>query len=138
MKKKNLKENILIDIIKASAGFPSPAENYIEERLDLNKYLIKNSESTFFIRASGDSMVNVGIHNNDILVVDKGIFPENNSIVVASLDGDLLIKKFLKNKSGNCYLKSENINYPQIKLSSNMDLRIWGVVTYAIHSLVKL
>ena len=76
MKKKNFKENILIDIIKASAGFPSPAENYIEERLDLNKYLIKNSESTFFIRASGDSMVNVGIHNNDILVVDKGIFPE--------------------------------------------------------------
>jgi len=89
VKKKNLKENILIDIIKASAGFPSPAENYIEERLDLNKYLIKNSESTFFIRASGDSMVNVGIHNNDILVVDKGIFPGNNSIVVASLDGDL-------------------------------------------------
>ena len=132
------KKNILVNIIKASAGFPSPAENYIEERLDLNKHLIKNSESTFFIRVSGNSMINAGIRNNDILVVDKGIFPANNAIVVASLDGELLIKKFLKNKSGNCYLKSENINYPQIKLSSNMDLRIWGVVTYAIHSLVKL
>ena len=136
MKNKDFKVNILVDTIKASAGFPSPAENYIEERLNLNKYLIKNSESTFFIRVSGDSMVNAGIHNNDVLVVDKGIFPANNSIVVASLDGELLIKKFLKNKSGNCYLKSENINYPKIKLSSDMDLRIWGVVTYAIHSLI--
>ena len=136
MKKKNFKENILINTIKASAGFPSPAENYIEERLDLNKHLIKNSESTFFIRVSGDSMIDIGINNNDILVVDKGIFPSNNSIVIASLDGELLIKKFLKNKSGNCYLKSENTNYPQIELSSDMDLRIWGVVTYAIHSLV--
>ncbi len=136
MKKKNSKENILINTIKASAGFPSPAENYIEERLDLNKYLIKNSESTFFIRVSGDSMINAGIRNNDILVVDKGVFPNNNSIVIASLDGELLIKKFLKNKSGSCYLKSENINYPPIKLSSDMDLRIWGVVTYAIHSLI--
>ena len=135
LKKKNVKKNILINIIKASAGFPSPRENYIEERLDLNKYLIKNSESTFFIRVSGNSMINA-IRNNDILIVDKGIFPVNNAIVVASLDGELLIKKFLKNPSGNCYLKSENINYPQIELSSDMDLRIWGVVTYAIHSLV--
>ncbi len=122
-------------MIRASAGFPSPAENYIEERLDLNKYLIKNTESTFFIRVSGDSMINAGIRNNDILVVDKGIFPTNNSIVIASLHGELLIKKFLKNKSGSCYLKSENTNYPQIRLSSDMDLKIWGVVTYAIHSL---
>ena len=90
------KKNILVNIIKASAGFPSPAENYIEERLDLNKHLIKNSESTFFIRVSGNSMINAGIRNNDILVVDKGIFPANNAIVVASLDGELLIKKFLK------------------------------------------
>ena len=90
MKKKNFKENILINTIKASAGFPSPAENYIEERLDLNKHLIKKSEYTFFIRVSGDSMIDIGINNNDILVVDKGIFPSNKSIVIASLDGELL------------------------------------------------
>ena len=75
MKNEAYKKKIVINTIKASAGFPSPAENYIEERLYLNKYLIKNIESTFFIRVSGDSMINVGIHNNDILVVDKAISP---------------------------------------------------------------
>ena len=114
MKNEAYKKKIVINTIKASAGFPSPAENYIEERLDLNKYLIKNIESTFFIRVSGDSMINVGIYNNDILVVDKAISPTNNSIVVVSLYGELLIKTFSKKKSGDCYLESENLDYPKI------------------------
>ncbi len=125
----------LINIITAAAGFPSPAENYIEEYLDLNKYLINNLESTFFIRVSGNSMNNTGINNNDLLIVDKSLVPKNQSIIVVSLNGELIIKRFLKDKSGNCYLKSENKNYPKIKLSSEMNPVIWGVVTYVIHKL---
>ena len=136
MNNETYKKKIVINTIKASAGFPSPAENYIEERLDLNKYLIKNIESTFFIRVSGDSMINVGIYNNDILVVDKAISPANNSIVVVSLYGELLIKTFSKKKSGDCYLESENSDYPKIKLNSDMDAKIWGVVTHTIHTLI--
>ncbi len=130
------KKKIIISTISASAGFPSPAENYIEERLDLNKYLIKNTESTFFVRVSGESMIKIGIYNNDILVVDKSIKPCNKSIVVVSLDGELIIKRFLKDQFGNCCLKSENENYPKIKLNSDMDTTIWGVATYVIHTLL--
>jgi len=118
-----------------AAGFPSPAENYIEEQLDLNRYLIKNKESSFFVRVSGDSMINVGIFDNDILIVDRSITPNRQSIILASLDGELVIKKLIKDQSGNYYLKSENINYPNIKINSNTDTMIWGVVTYVIHNL---
>ena len=124
-----------VKLISASAGFPSPAENYVEEKLNLNSYLIKNKESSFFVRVSGDSMVNVGIYNNDIMVVDKSLTPKNQSIVVASLNGELVVKKFLKDKQGKCYLKSENENYPKIILDSKMETTIWGVATYVIHNL---
>jgi len=128
-------KDLIINTTTAAAGFPSPAENYIEENLDLNKYLVKNFESTFFIRVLGDSMIDVGIYNNDILVVDKSLSPINYSIVIASLNGELIIKKFLKDKSGNCYLKSENKKYPIIKLKSDIETVIWGVARYVIHSL---
>ncbi|MFL2679135.1 MAG: LexA family protein [Alphaproteobacteria bacterium] len=128
-------KDLIINTTTAAAGFPSPAENYIEENLDLNKYLVKNFESTFFIRVLGDSMIDVGIYNNDILVVDKSLSPINYSIVIASLNGELIIKKFLKDKSGNCYLKSENKKYPIIKLKSDIETIIWGVARYVIHSL---
>ena len=129
------KNKIFINAITAAAGFPSPAENYIEEYLDIGKYLVNNIESTFFVRISGDSMINVGIYNNDIMVVDKSLTPKNQSIVVASLNGELVVKKFLKDKQGKCYLKSENENYPKIILDSKMDTTIWGVATYVIHNL---
>ena len=128
-------KNLIINTTTAAAGFPSPAENYIEENLDLNKYLVKNFESTFFIRVLGDSMIDVGIYNNDIIVVDKSLSPINYSIVIASLNGELIIKKFLKDKSGNCYLKSENKKYPIIELKSDIETIIWGVARYVIHSL---
>ena len=133
--KEFLEANITIKTLKVTAGFPSPAENYIEERLNLNKHLIKNEEATFFMRVSGDSMRNIGIFNNDILVVDKGIKPINNSIVVASLNGELVIKRILKNSSGFYFLKSENPNYPDIELKEGYELQIWGVATYVIHYL---
>ena len=124
-----------VKLISASAGFPSPAENYVEEKLNLNSYLIKNKESSFFVRVSGDSMINVGIFDNDILIVDRSLDPKRQSIVIVSIDGELVIKKLMKDQSKNYYLKSENSNYPDIKLSSNRDTIIWGVVTYVIHSL---
>ena len=132
--RKNL-VNRKIKIINATAGFPSPAENYIDEKLDLNRYLIKNKESSFFVRVSGDSMINVGIFNNDILIVDKSLTPGSRSIVVASIDGELIIKRLVQDRFKNYYLKSENNNYPNIKLNSNTDTIIWGVVTYVIHRL---
>ena len=132
--RKNL-VNRKIKLINATAGFPSPAENYIDEKLDLNRYLIKNKESSFFVRVSGDSMINVGIFNNDILIVDKSLTPGSRSIVVASIDGELIIKRLVQDRFKNYYLKSENNNYPNIKLNSNTDTIIWGVVTYVIHKL---
>ena len=124
-----------VKLISASAGFPSPAENYVEEKLNLNSYLIKNKESSLFVRVSGDSMINVGIFDNDILIVDRSLDPKRQSIVIVSIDGELVIKKLMKDQSKNYYLKSENSNYPNIKLNSNRDTVIWGVVTYVIHSL---
>ena len=132
--RKNLVKN-KVNLISASAGFPSPAENYVEEKLNLNSYLIKNKESSFFVRVSGDSMINVGIFDNDILIVDRSLDPKRQSIVIVSIDGELVIKKLMKDQSKNYYLKSENSNYPNIKLNSNRDTVIWGVVTYVIHSL---
>ena len=132
--RKNLVKN-KVKLISASAGFPSPAENYVEEKLNLNSYLIKNKESSFFVRVSGDSMINVGIFDNDILIVDRSLDPKRQSIVIVSIDGELVIKKLMKDQSKNYYLKSENNNYPNIKLDSNRDTIIWGVVTYVIHSL---
>ncbi len=123
-------------VSQVSAGFPSPADNYVEEKLNLNKHLIKNKESTFFVRVSGDSMINVGIFNNDILIVDRSLTPVIHSIVIASIDGELVVKKLVRNKVGkDFYLKSENKDYPNIKLNSNLDTIIWGVVTYTIHCL---
>ena len=136
MKKLFSRKKLIVSTINAAAGFPSPAENYIEERLDLNKHLIKNMEATFFVRVRGESMMDVGIYDNDILVVDKGLLPSNKSIIVASLDGELVVKRFVKDQLGNCYLKSENVNYPKIKLSSEVDTIIWGVATYVIHNLL--
>ena len=101
----------------------------------ISLYLIKNKESSFFVRVSGDSMINVGIFDNDILIVDRSLDPKRQSIVIVSIDGELVIKKLMKDQSKNYYLKSENSNYPNIKLNSNRDTVIWGVVTYVIHSL---
>ena len=99
-----------VQLISAAAGFPSPAENYIEEQLNLNKYLIKNKESSFFVRVSGDSMMNVGIFDNDILIVDRSLIPIRQSIILASIHGELVIKRLMKDQSENYYLKSDLLN----------------------------
>jgi DNA polymerase V len=114
-----------------SAGFPSPADDYIEDRIDLNRELIKNPSSTFFGRVNGDSMVKAGIGNGDLIVVDKSIEPKNNSVVVCIIDGEFTVKRF--RKLGNeCYLFPENDLYKPIKITQENDFRIWGTVTYSI------
>ena len=115
-----------------SAGFPSPADDFFQERLDLNSYLIKHPTATFFVKVEGDSMIDAGIYNNDLLIVDKSLTPKENSIVIAAINGELTVKK-LKRINGKLCLKPENKSYQPIELKDETDLKIWGVVIYCVH-----
>ena len=115
-------------------GFPSPADDYIEQKLDLNAYLIKHPAATFFVRVSGDSMVGVGIHSGDILIVDRALEPASSSVVIARLDGELTVKQ-LRKQNGKFFLVAENRSYEPIEVGEETDFEIWGVVTNVIHSL---
>lgn len=117
---------------KVSAGFPSPAENDIAERLDLNEYLIKHPAATFLVRANGQSMVNAGINENDILVVDRSLTPTDGKIVIAAVDGQLTVKR-LKIKNGQLTLLAENPKHKPIEILEGNEVYIWGVVTNVIH-----
>lgn len=115
-----------------SAGFPSPAEDYVDKKLDLNEYLIKNPSSTFFLKVSGDSMINAGINDGDILLVDKSLNASHGSVVIAIVD-DLLTVKRLYKKNGQIKLMPENDKYSPIEINENSVLSLWGVVTNVIH-----
>jgi DNA polymerase V len=123
-----------IYMVPVAAGFPSPAEDYIEGSLDLNKHLIKHPAATFFVKVTGDSMLNAGIHPDDILIVDRSIEPVNNKVVIAVLNGELTVKR-LKLKNSKIFLIPENINYSPIEIDEGTDFEIWGVVTNVIHPL---
>lgn len=116
-----------------SAGFPSPADDYLERKLDLNEHLIKNPSSTFFVRVKGDSMINAGIHSGDMLIVDRALNAKHNSIVIAVIDGELTVKRLAYQKN-KLFLLAENNNYQPIEITSEMAFEVWGVVTYVIHS----
>ena len=116
---------------KVVAGFPSPADDYVEARLDLNKKLILNKEATFLLTVQGDSMKKVGIKDGDILVVDKSITPTDGKIVIAALDGELTVKR-LSIKSTGTWLVPENDHYAQIPVNDESEVVIWGVVTATI------
>ena len=122
---------------RISAGFPSPADDYIENNLSLSELLIKNHLSTFFMKTSGDSMIDVGINDGDILVVDRSIEAKNRDIVIAILEGNLTVKRLLFKTNGLVVLKSENIAYKDIQIPELADLEIWGVVTSVIHQFIK-
>ena len=117
-----------------SAGFPSPADDYLDRELDLNEQLVKNPAATFFVRVAGDSMIGAGINDNDILVVDRSLEPANNNIVIAVINGELTVKRLIKNRK-YCRLVAENPNYPPLEVDDEMGLEIWGVATFAIHAL---
>ena len=118
-------------IHKVGAGFPTPATDYIEDDVDLNTHLIKNSPATFIIRVQGKSMTNVGIYDGDLLIVDRSIDTKSSSTVIANVNEELVVKTFIKGKNNNYLASGPN----KIELSENPNVIIWGVVTYVIHKL---
>jgi len=115
-----------------SAGFPSPADDFIDKSLDLNEFLISHPSATFFVRVEGTSMIDAGIHPGDILIVDKALEPNPGSIVIATLDGEFTVKRFQR-RAGKCFLLAANPDFEPIEIESSMLVEVWGVVTYVIH-----
>jgi DNA polymerase V len=113
------------------AGFPSPADDFKQERLSLDNELIKNKEATFFARVSGQSMVDAGLSDNDLLVIDRSLSPAHNKIAVCFLDGEFTVKR-LKVEKEEVWLQPENKNYQPIKITQENDFVIWGIVTNVI------
>ncbi|WP_133134172.1 LexA family protein [Legionella rubrilucens] len=128
----NISTGIPLYSTKVRAGFPSPADDYIEAHLDLNEHLIKHPASTFFLIAAGDSMTGAGINNGDMLIVDRSVEPAHGKIVIAAIDGELTVKRLAKSPTG-VQLLPANPSYPPIDISDSQDLVIWGVVTHIIH-----
>jgi DNA polymerase V len=117
-----------------SAGFPSPATDFMETNIDLNKELCKNPLSTFYIKVRGNSMINAGINDKDILIVDRSLEPQNNTIAVCFIDGEFTVKR-IKTDQDCVYLMPENEKYQPIKVTDENELIIWGIVTYVIKSM---
>ncbi|MDA3954329.1 MAG: translesion error-prone DNA polymerase V autoproteolytic subunit [Bacteroidales bacterium] len=115
------------------AGFPSPADDYLELPLDLNEKLIRNPSSTFFAQISGSSMINAGINDGDIVIVDKSLQAKNDSVLVCIIDGEFTLKRFKKIDEENAFLMAENPEFDPIKINKHNTFQIWGVVTYSIH-----
>jgi DNA polymerase V len=115
-----------------SAGFPSPAEDHVDQKLDLNEFLIPHPASTFFVRVAGDSMIRASINNNDILVVDRSLEATNGKIIIAIVNGEMTVKRFVR-KDTFCQLVAENSNYQPIEITEDSDFEVWGVVTSVIH-----
>lgn len=123
--------SIPLFLARISAGFPSPADDYIEESLDLNKYLIKKPAATFMVKVKGDSMSGAGIENGDLLIIDRSITAKHNSIVVAMLNGAFTVKRLIK-RGGATFLKPENQKYKEIMIEESHDFEVWGVVAHVI------
>ncbi len=126
-------KHILIPLLScyAAAGFPSPADDHLDNSLDIVDLLIRRPASTFFVRAKGRSMQGVGVFDNDILVVDRSVTPVDNSMVVAAINGDCLVKLF-RRKNGRCWLQSANKEFSDLPLDETTDFQVWGVVTSII------
>ena len=118
---------------KVGAGFPSPATDYIEDDIDLNSHLITNAPATFIIRVQGKSMTNVGIYDEDLLIVDKSLNPKNFSTVIANVNEELVVKTLIKSKETNYLTSGSKNTSDRINLTDNPEIIIWGVVTYVIH-----
>lgn len=114
-----------------SAGFPSPADDFKEQRLSLDRELVKNKEATFFARVSGQSMIGAGLEDNDLLVIDRSLEPEHNRIAVCFLDGEFTVKRLKVTKEG-VWLQPENSRYKPIQITEENDFVIWGIVTNVI------
>lgn len=119
-----------------SCGFPSPAEDYIENPLDLNEHLITKPAATFFVRAKGDSMIGAGIFDHDLIIVDRSKTPAHDHIVLAVINGEFTLKRLIKMQN-TLWLYPDNPKYLPLKINEDMDFQIWGVVSYSIHKHLK-
>ena len=120
-------------LCRVSAGFPSPASEFIERDIDLNEWLIRNKLATYIVKVEGDSMFSE-IHPEDRLIVDRSLEPRHRDVVIACIDGEILVKRLIV-EEGRRFLVAENPQYPAIELNGDRELFIWGVVTHSIHSL---
>ena len=116
-----------------SAGFPSPADDFIELTIDLNKFLVKHKDTTFFARVKGHSMKNAGIYDGDLLVIDKSLPPQDNKIAICQIDGEFTVKR-IKIEKDIVWLIAENEEYKPIKVTPENELMIWGIVIHSIKS----
>ncbi len=121
-------------MVPVAAGYPSPGEDYLEGKLDLNRHLIKHPAATFFVRVVGDSMIDAGIHPGDILIVDRSLEPADKKVVIAVIEGELTVKR-IRLKKGSVRLVPENEKYEPLKIEDGMNFEIWGIVTNVIHPL---
>ena len=119
---------------RVAAGFPSPADDYVEVGIDLNEQLIRHPTSTFFLRVSGESMLGAGIHHGDLLVVDRSLDPRPGRVVVAVLNGEFTLKRLVQHQ-GRLRLEAANPAYPPLELHGRGDVQIWGVAIHVIHPL---
>ncbi|MDH3256900.1 MAG: translesion error-prone DNA polymerase V autoproteolytic subunit [Nitrospinota bacterium] len=120
---------------RVEAGFPSPADDYMEGSLDLNEHVIKHPSATYFVKASGDSMTGAGIFDGDLLIVDRSLEPAHGRVAIVELDGQLTVKRLLKSQ-GRFSLHSENASTPPIELQEETEVVVWGVVTHVLHNLL--
>jgi len=129
----NFESEIKIPFVNqgVSAGFPSPALDFLETAIDLNEELIENPKTTFYIKVEGHSMIDAGINDKDILIVDRTLEPSDKKIAVCFIDGEFTVKRLKVEKDG-LYLMPENKNYEEIKISEGNNFIIWGIVTYVI------
>ena len=114
------------------AGFPSPADDYLDMDLNLHDYLVQHPYASFCVKAIGDSMVDAGIKSSDVMVIDRALTPKNNDIILAVIDGEFTVKRIKKNDD-ELYLMPANENYRPMKITEDMDFQVWGVVTFIIH-----
>ena len=121
---------ILVDT-GISAGFPSPVDDFSETRISLDDELVKNKDSTFYAKVKGQSMIGAGLDDNDLLVIDRSLPPENNKIAVCFLDGEFTVKRLRVDKN-EVWLQPENPNYPIINITDENDFMVWGIVTNVI------
>ena len=120
---------------RISCGFPSPADDHLDEAIDLNREYIKNKSSTYFGRVSGDSMIDAGLENGDLLIIDKSLKPKDGNIAVCFLDGDFTVKR-IRIEEGKIWLMAENKNYDPIEITPDNELMVWGIVVHSVKNLL--
>lgn len=127
-------QKIPLFLSAVQAGWPSPAEDYIDEEINLHELAVRNPAATFFLRATGDSMLGAGIHDGDLLIVDRSVEAGHNRVVIAALDGELLVKRIVQ-RGRHTFLAPANPDFPEIDITNREYVHIWGVVTYVLHKL---